>query len=648
MRQDLMDDLELCALNPAQRSVVIPDLAWDAEPDEAEAREAFAKRIETSIRHLVTYNMAREDEEGAYHLTNEGLELAQMMIERQRQRQGKANGNGAAAVSDEEDYGHHVFETSDTPLISTMSLKRFAQKSREAGYEMVMTDEQMDTLDLNSLHEIRETKVFPNDPEHGSFARSLIHLKLKPSGADASFGEPMDLNTWLDFSLADADLMMSAYRTKPKRGAISGNIVNPMPLTRPRWAASRSFDYTFDHHDFFRRVVQAYILNSGFEGKDVRFDTPEGPLVGWEAERLARSSRAIHAHNLMRLLPEAQVLVVDPELGEPVIEHKDAYSLAEALKWAKSAILPYNPLYLDLEGPGGRPTLLDIPIIGENGESVRTGLRGAILYRDESDKLVIYPVGGDYYLHDMAQPPEIRDRAIFGESLHESYGFVIVGEETGERTSRWTPIKAVDTLGRRMNLEAPVWTTTQNDLESLAEATGPEFSAIDIPLMIGTTQYGSFGDTHGQHALDLKEEEVAPDLDKALFAVAFQVRAALNILQFAQASNVELVEAPVEPRIIKRAQKRNWDLRIARIVKIPHTQRRNVNRGEPTGQTRHYTHIHKVAAHTRHLQMHTRAAQNRPDLVTPCPRHGQCRKVAVREHFRGTGEYVAKTRILKA
>ena len=132
-------------------------------------------------------------------------------------------------------------------------------------------------------------------------------------------------------------------------------------------------------------------------------------------------------------------------------------------------------------------------------------------------------------------------------------------------------------------------------------------------------------------------------------AAALQVASVLNVLLFLNTSNIELVDAPVERRLRKRIEKRGWNLKVSQIVKERHSGRRKMNYEppEPGSSGIEHNHAYKVRAHVRHMQAHTRSYQNRPDLVKPCPRHGACRMIGVRAHFRGLDKpYIEKTRIV--
>lgn len=656
VRGHLMDDLEIVGLNPDQRTIELPS---------GDTLGTTSKRVLDAIRQLATYDMVATitgDDNEHLTLTDQGTELAYMMARRNQRRSGEAKDDpslhtpavGAfhtnvietladkAAAGETENYtfpdGRPAVraDVGSSIKVTTMSLKRFCAKSRDAGYEHLLPEEVEDVLDPNSLHIITEGTVFPEE----GYVTQRINLALKTN-------EPLSL--LLDFSMKDADMMAAAFRTKPQelRGQLSGNIVAPIPLNKPKWVASRSYDYTWEFNDFCRRAVQALVLNGDFRGKNVSFETPEGPLRGWQAERFARSGRAIHGHNIMRLLPEAQVLVVDPELATAITSHDTALGLGEAASWLRDAILPHNPLYLDLEGPGGRPLYISLTSEGEDSE-IKVGLRGALLFRDQANNLTLYPIGGDTYLHQQAQPEERKDLAIFGNVMHESYGALFLGDvETFQRSvdTNWYDLKIFDSIGRQTDIHTPVWTQPLETFKMNDQVQ-------EGPGIVMTTQYADLTANEVEtgeplNIFDLEEETVSDTLSPILYAVAAQAVAAINVLFYAAAPNVELIDAPIEKKMLKRARKRDWDLRVSQIVYVKHTSRRNVNRSEPSGRKRHYSHIFKVRAHVRHMAAHTREYQNRPDLVTPCPRCGGCRKIAVREHFRGEGEYIAKTRIAR-
>ena len=430
----------------------------------------------------------------------------------------------------------------------------------------------------------------------------------------------------LDISLKDFDLLLAPNRTKPKQGGISGDIIIPMPTQRVRWAGSRSYDRAFEFNDYLNRCVESFTASGGFEGKNVRFDTPEGPLYGGECEILVKSTRAVHAARIIKPLTEAQVVIVDPEEAEAIIHHKDALTLEQAWDWANDAILPFNPLYIDLEAPGGRPTVVKHVI---NGEPVEIGMRGVVFYRGADDNLLVTPIGGDGFLRDYAQPPELKSSAIFGNELYESYGAAVIGNGSNASTA----MSSTEGFFQVGSSVTPFWTSGINSLTAGGDRNG-------VVLHTQTKHYAG---------LEVPEEH-RPHLNGLSIAIAAQVTAAMNVLFFLNTSNIELVDAPVEKRVLKRADKRGWDVNVSQIIAIHHNRKRNINYTppEPGSSGLQHSHCYKVAAHVRHLQAHTREYQNRPDLVTPCPVHGSCRKIGVRTHFRGLNNpYVEKTRILK-
>ena len=109
------------------------------------------------------------------------------------------------------------------------------------------------------------------------------------------------------------------------------------------------------------------------------------------------------------------------------------------------------------------------------------------------------------------------------------------------------------------------------------------------------------------------------------------VKKSMAALSIVESEEVELVEARMEKRDRKRAEKRGWP--IADQVVIRSRRRYAGDRPAPSGEEARYSHRFWRRATTAHYPLGTRMADSRPDLVKPCPRIdpatncGFCRRV---------------------
>jgi hypothetical protein len=108
------------------------------------------------------------------------------------------------------------------------------------------------------------------------------------------------------------------------------------------------------------------------------------------------------------------------------------------------------------------------------------------------------------------------------------------------------------------------------------------------------------------------------------------VARALAALSIIEAAEVEIVDAPMEKRVLKRAIKRRWPI-AQQVVIRSHSKRYRVT-SPPSGEEAHYSHRFWRRATVAHYPLGTRMADTRPDLVTACSRPldrncGFCRKV---------------------
>ena len=153
-------------------------------------------------------------------------------------------------------------------------------------------------------------------------------------------------------------------------------------------------------------------------------------------------------------------MVIDPEEAEAIIAHHEALTLEEGWRWAKDGVL-FNPMYLDLEGPGGRPTVVAQHALKDNERAEILEIRGALLYRDEEGRMHVYPVVWRWAVQYC--PGWEEGCTVFGNHMHEFYSGAIIGDPIvapdgepydGDFDADWLAVHAVSASRK---IAAPCW-----------------------------------------------------------------------------------------------------------------------------------------------------------------------------------------------
>lgn len=363
----------------------------------------------------------------------------------------------------------------------------------------------------------------------------------------------------------------------------------------PRWAGSVSYGPALEHA---RKVAgwSGFYLNS-----------------------LENSVRQVLSITEATFLTEAHVVRVDPEQVE-VLPEWDSHE--DMVEFAIDAQLPFDTVYLDFEGPGGIA-----PRAGIDGFGRMTTISGALMFRKPgSQALAVAPVGW---------PEGVRmerDSQVIPWSPYETAGWFVF-----ERDLMRTNDGEVRPIG-----DLPVVLDTVESSGAVATCVSTGYAAFSYADDDDEEANDEFVNPLPGYAIIPHSKQAIlshygmDDTVKALvwwsnmlWILASKALAALSIVE---AEEVVLVDAPMEVRDRKRAEKRGWPI-AQQVVIRPSTRRRDGERTPPSGEEAHYSHRFWVRGHFKHFPIGTRMADVRPDLVRPCPRSdaatncGFCRRV---------------------
>lgn len=388
-------------------------------------------------------------------------------------------------------------------------------------------------------------------------------------------------------------------------------------VLRPQWELARVFDYTWDEAE---RLVTTIALKDTVDRVAASREHLEPPPNTPAVDALRHSATHYHAIRYLSKMQQAHLVVVDAEQVDVLPSFE---SLAEIEEYTRQVHLPFNPMFLDMEGPGGIcPTL--------SGHNNGVKLRGALVWQEDDD-LVVCPVGEAFGRNDRDYLPMglvhfgLRPPALGYDVA--TYDLFDTGQQA--HVLRVGADWATKYLHERHHVE--------ND------APAPDNTAsYDIPDPRSGFVPGRVDLTGPAYTED---HEVPGDSTTALWAMLtwYMAVRVLNVLFLLETPNVELVEGGDRPARRRAARE---DRRIAAIVQIHSNGKRYVSRGGD-GEHMDYSHRFEVRGHYKHFPIGTRTADNRPDLLRDCPRCGKCRRIWCPPFIKGSPDlpFVPKVRV---
>jgi hypothetical protein len=479
-------------------------------------------------------------------------------------------------------------EQTATLMVPSQLIRTLAGHAPSVGWPCALTQEALDRLDPAGKHMLRElTRIFL--PDGSEVVRTRMILKLADLPATQPWEEFVDLPVKAVGTMIDA-ARHGTIGVRP-RGIPLDYVGFAKPVlkpTRPRWAGSVSFDPVIEQA---RIIASGMSLHMGFSDNAAR-------------QLLSMTEASI--------LDSCHVVRVDPEQVAvlPEWENDD-----EFIEFGLEAELPFETIYLDFEGPGGLAPPAGIDLYGNP-----VTIRGALMFpRFEGGPLTVAPVG-------WAEGVEVNRQAIRW-SPHETAGWFVFDRDV-LRNENGKPMHI--TTGPLM-LEG---TTTGGHAILVAADSCCLPAEPDEDVPVGADGWPG----HAILPFSKRAAVAAAGVDTAVNNIMWWshliwvlTKKAMAALSIVEAEEVILVDAPMERRDRKRAEKRGWP--IAQQVMIRPARRRADGERTVTGNEANYSHRFWVRGHYKHFPLGTRVADVRPDLVRPCPRTdlatncGFCRRI---------------------
>lgn len=544
----------------------------------------------------------------------------------------------------------------DPIFITTQTLRAFQIRATEKGMSRVLSKEALDSLDLNYRHRVLTAWKHTSDDGRHRNMRLALRIGVKPTLEVGT--KPTEKEIICDIALKDWDMLMVPHKYRERQIAAMPGAANTLYLAAPTWTATRSYDVVHNVHSFYHGHVAAY-ERTGWHGP---FSVPDRfgryrngndeanakTLHGDEAIDFITHPRSLMNADLTNYLTDAHPLVIDPEW----VEMQEDWTSNEAWAYAQRVVLPYDPLYLDFEGQGGR-----LPEV-EVWDGIRVGMSGCLIYTDrKSGRLAIQPVGGRQVLD-----PVLKTDVLAGGYPYEQIGRVLIGGrcDYGEPF----PVSINDT---QLADIAGLYVTPYG-FETLAT----NGVAVDLPTYREAFAAGEDPDT--AYPKDILPPDLDPDTTPGYIELPLAPEDALHVVDdlrgdihdppnvwfsiFSRATiylaikamsmmslidneNVELREAELaraERRAVERDRKKGRDHGVASEIVVVRKTRYVSGKKVEDEATIEYSHQWRVRRHEQHHGPHTRTYQAKPWLAKPCGRCGSCRRFIIESYIKGPAD----------
>lgn len=292
----------------------------------------------------------------------------------------------------------------------------------------------------------------------------------------------------------------------------------------------------------------------------------------------------------------ATELLVDPD---QIMALPDFDTWDGAINYAEQLHLPFEGVFLDLEGPAKACVVTET-----NRGGAVVVVRGAHVSRavlgDNDSPLIVMPYGG-------AVMREQSDLA----RTYSPLGMFVFGEQPRGSGKVFAVQAALDGGYVHSHLACDPAYTLNDDA-------GMQLTKIAPPVA------GSRCVAYTTHDAEPDMQLLQPRIDMAAATLTHAAFVALKALFLLDMSNVEIVTAPVSRQVRRQAERKGET--IALSVHVHSNSKRYTER---SGDGRHieYSHRFRVRGHVKHYPIGTRMADARPDKCKPCPRCGTCRRI---------------------
>jgi hypothetical protein len=481
--------------------------------------------------------------------------------------------------------------------LPTLGLRSLAGVVVESGGDL--DSELMAQLDPNGKHEF-----FGLTREVGERDMYRGHVRLQLDGREET--ADVVLPSLIVHQIVQAQSQTEQVLEEAIQPGHAGRFAVPH-RSAPRWAGSLAFP----------KVWTASEATA----------TANGAVVNTGTGALRASPSAIVAVGLLASMDRCHVVRVPPEQVSVLPDWEGWENLTD---FASDCHLPFEPLFLDFEGPGC--------------------LAARVGFKDQHElavaRLAVAEIGARVMGDSAKQREELLERItkanrelayldLVGAMLTRSaqHGGALCVEPIGffATTDEAAPLTAYQPFGRVVFGGDPVRGVGSSEVE-LVDPQGKHVisrpAAVSISEIAGEPLPGfvllpftkESADTTG-----LARENLVEWARGALM-LAGRTMAAVSILD---SDAVVIDQAEMEKRDVKRAEKRGWP--IADQVYI-RPVRKGGERKPASGEEAHYSHRFWVRGHTKHFPIGTRMATGRPDLVKACTREGAascgfCRRV---------------------
>lgn len=561
--------------------------------------------------------------------------------EQEEERHERKNQRAAVnMLSGEKDRGgiEEITLPPDPILVTTQTLRAFQSKALEKDYSRVLTDEVLESLLPNVKHKvILAWKHTSFEGYRNIRVQVEIHVKdvIGKNGDDTR-------RVICDISNRDWEMLMVPHINKTRRSSIVPENDSVLYMAAPDWAAVRSFPVVHELHSFYQGHAAAY-LRTGWLGP---FSVPNRfgrwGLGGDNNLTVIRGDAALdfiqHPRTVMNAafceqLQTAHPVIIDPEW----VEIQEDWGLNEAWAYAERVVLPFDPLYLDFEGPGGSLPMVTVDPDGEMGE-VKMELAGCLFFTDwQTGRLVVVPVGGRQWL-DLT----LQTGILAGGYPYEQVGSMVFGGrcQTGQTLDgvhgTYIVPANMDTL---MTNAVAVDLLTYQEQAALA---GPEQvpEVVEEPWKVPGYVYLPL--TPDEALRPVPNDDIAGGWIHIWGRVVRKLAAkSLSILSLLDNENVEIRDAELprqQRRQIERDRQKGRERGVASEIVVIRKTRYVNGKKVDSDHSIEYSHQWRVRRHEQHHGPHTPVYQAKPWLAKPCGRCGSCRRFIIESYIKGPAD----------